>query len=76
MIALYIIGGILLLLAVVSFLPVKVFFTTEDGKRLTVRFLFFKWGILPIEKKKSGKKSSDKKPKSEGKRIVTKGLQK
>ena len=72
MIALYIIGGILLLLAVVAFLPVKVFFTTEDGKRLTVRFLFFKWGILPIEKKKSGKKSSDKKPKSEGKRIVGK----
>lgn len=61
-----------MLLAVVAFLPVKVFFTTEGGKCLTVRFLFFKWGILPIEKKKSVKKSSNKKPKSEGKRIVGK----
>ena len=60
MIALYIIGGILLLLVIVALIPVKVFFTTDDGKHLLIRVLCFKWGILPIEEKKPSEKAKAK----------------
>ena len=59
MIALYIIGGIVLLLAVLLASPVKVYFTYDKSVGLNVGFLFWKIKLLPSDSSAAAKKSDD-----------------
>lgn len=65
-----VLGGIILLFWTILSIPVHVSFSYEDKLYLSVRYLFVKIGILPMEEKekkpKKEKKQKKEKPKKEG----------